>query len=114
MCRCRMGNPKKRSRFICLHCLKEGIGGIQRGGHQREKSHIKDLYCPFCRSEYKHLEVRYCDNFSEMMDKAAELHKQYYGTEGVKKMNRYYIHNKTRHTWGWMESKDDIEVGQTV
>ncbi len=28
-------------------------------------------------------------------------------------MNRYYIHNKTRHTWGWMESKDDIEVGQT-
>lgn len=29
-------------------------------------------------------------------------------------MNRYYIHNKTRHTWGWMESKDDIEVGQTV
>ena len=29
-------------------------------------------------------------------------------------MNRYYVHNKTRHTWGWIESKDDIEVGQTV
>lgn len=29
-------------------------------------------------------------------------------------MNRYYIHNKTRNTWGWMESNNDIEVGQTV
>lgn len=29
-------------------------------------------------------------------------------------MNRYYIHNKTRNTWGWMESNDDIKVGQTV
>lgn len=29
-------------------------------------------------------------------------------------MNRYYIHNKTRNTWGWMESNNDIKVGQTV
>lgn len=29
-------------------------------------------------------------------------------------MNRYYIHNKTRHTWGWMESNEDLEVGQVV
>lgn len=29
-------------------------------------------------------------------------------------MNRYYIHNKTRHKWGWMESDKDLEVGQTV
>lgn len=114
MCRCRMGNPKKRSRFICLHCLREGIGGIQRGGHQREKSHIKDLYCPFCKEETKHLEVRYCDNFLEMMDKGAELHKQYYSTEGEKKMNRYYVYNKTRDTYCLIESSDIMEVGQTV
>lgn len=29
-------------------------------------------------------------------------------------MNRYYIHNKTRHTWGWMESDQELEIGQTV
>ena len=110
-----MGNPKKKSRFICLKCLKEGIGGIQRGGKQREKGHIKTLHCPFCQEETKHLEIRYCDWLAEMMDKAARLHKEYYGTEGENKgMNRYYIHNKTRHTWGWMESNDDIQVGQTV
>ena len=29
-------------------------------------------------------------------------------------MYRYYIHNKTRRTWGWMESGEDIDVGKTV
>ena len=115
MCRCRMGNPKKQSRFICLHCLKEGIGGIQRGGHQREKSHIKTLYCPYCRHKEKHLEVRYCDNFLDMMDKAAKLHEQYYNTEEEKDvMNRYYVHNRTRKTYCLIESNEDMEVGQVV
>ena len=35
MCRCRMGNPKKMSRFICLkHCGENHVlDGLQRGGH---------------------------------------------------------------------------------
>lgn len=43
-----MGNPKRSSKFLCLNCMKinELGSGIQRGGHQREKWHIKDLvYC---------------------------------------------------------------------
>lgn len=29
-------------------------------------------------------------------------------------MNRYYVYNKTRRTYCLIESKDIIEVGQTV
>ena len=82
MGRCRMGNPKKMSRWICLYCMKENhVGdGIQRGGKQREKNHIKDLVCICTKLECttKNLEVRYCDNFQEMMNKAKELRPKYY------------------------------------
>ncbi len=77
-----MGNPKKQSRFICLCCLKENLvgTGIQRG-NQREKGHIKDLMCinKGCDGKTtKNIEVRYCDNYQEMMKKAIDLHKKYY------------------------------------
>lgn len=29
-------------------------------------------------------------------------------------MNRYYVHNKTRKTYCLIETKDIIEVGQTI
>lgn len=81
MCRCRMGNPKKMSRFICIRCLKENVVGqnIQRKS-QREKGHVKDLIC-LCtglQDITKNVEVRYCDNFQEMMIKAENLHKEIY------------------------------------
>ena len=76
-----MGNPKKKSQFICLRCLKiNHLGdGIQRS-QQREKFHIKDLTCMCVNLEEitKNLEVRYCDDFQEMMNKAMELRPKYY------------------------------------
>ena len=83
MCRYRMGNPKRMSRFICLNCLKENMVGIgiQRS-NQREKGHIKDLMCINKGCEgitTKNLEVRFCDDYLEMIDKAYELHNVYYG-----------------------------------
>ena len=77
MCRCRMGNPKKMSRFICLKCLQVGITGIQRKS-QREKYHVKDLFCVYCKQETKHIEVRHCDWIGEVMMRAEELHREYY------------------------------------
>ena len=64
-----MGNPKKQSRFICLkHCGENHIlDGLQRGGHQREKKHIKDAFCIICQETVKNLEVRYCDNYQEII-----------------------------------------------
>ena len=78
-----MENPKRQSRFICCRCLKENLVGlgIQRS-NQREKGHIKDLTCinPGCDGVItKNLEVRYCDSFDEMIKKAEELHREYYG-----------------------------------
>ena len=86
MCRCKMGNPKHMSRFICCRCLIENqVGaGIQRS-NQREKGHIKDLTCINlgCNGMItKNIEVRYCDNFDEMMIKAKRLHIEYYGKVG--------------------------------
>lgn len=45
--KCKNGNPKKASRFICCKHMGENyLGqGIQRGGHQREKFHCKNLFC---------------------------------------------------------------------
>jgi len=31
---------------------------IPRTGKQREKGHVKDLYCPICRRVTSHIEVR--------------------------------------------------------
>ena len=79
MCRCRMGNPKKKSQFICLkHLGINHLGdGIQRG-NQREKGHVKDLYCPVCMEDVKCLEIRHCDWLEEMMNNAEKLHKEIY------------------------------------
>lgn len=71
MCRCRTGNPKRSSRFICLHCLDwkfTYIQGIQRP-NQRELGHIKDNVCTHC-GEVKTMEVRHCDYLPDIMKKA--------------------------------------------
>lgn len=84
MCRYKYGNPKKQSHFICCKCLNENFigAGIQRGGKQREKGHIKDLTCLACNDITKNAEVRYCDDYLEILDKAMELHREYYGKVG--------------------------------
>ena len=71
------GNPKRSSRFICCKCLKENFvgSGIQRA-NQREKGHTKDLFCICCGEITKNTEVRYCDSFNEMMEKAEEYARQ--------------------------------------
>lgn len=78
-----MGNPKRKSRFICLKCLNinEVGDGIQRA-NQREKGHVKDLHCISCGCVTKNIEVRHCDWLEEIKDKAEKLHIKYYGKVG--------------------------------
>ena len=80
----KLGNPKRKSRFICLRCLNENVvgDGIQRE-NQREFGHIKNLYC-LCtglQERTKNLEVRYCDNYPDMLIEAEILSIQYYDEE---------------------------------
>lgn len=77
MCRHNMGNPKNRSRFVCIKCMKLGIEGIQRKS-QREKFHMKDLFCCHCNMKTKHMEIRNCDWLEEIMEYAEEVHKELY------------------------------------
>lgn len=76
MCK-RNGNPKRKSRFYCIRCGREIMDGIQRI-QQREKEHVKDLYCYLCKEEVKAVEVRYCDDEREILDKIPELREKYY------------------------------------
>lgn len=82
MCK-RNGNPKRSSRFICIKHLGENYlgAGIQRGGHQREKFHVKNLYCLHCKSISRCLEIRWCDTYEEVYNKAVELRAKYYPEE---------------------------------
>ena len=45
---------------------------------QREKYHVKDLFCAYCKQETKHIEIRHCDWTDEVMMRAEELHREYY------------------------------------
>ncbi len=76
MCRYKNGNPKKSSKFICLSCGRVIMEGIQRP-KQREKYHIKDLYCVFEGKDSKSVEVRWCDNINEIRKHLPELRREY-------------------------------------
>lgn len=87
MSRCKSGNPKRQSRFICMKCMNENMlaRGIQRK-QQREKFHVKDLTCMLCSgNETKNMEVRYCDDYKEIYEKALEKRENYY-TEDFRKV----------------------------
>lgn len=54
----------------------------------KKKFHIKDLTCLNCDGKIcKCIEVRYCDSFDEVMDKAKELSKIYYSRKNINKEN---------------------------
>lgn len=54
------------STFVCQECGNR-FPLMRNHGKQRERGHIKDLWCPFCRTDRKFIEVRtgdyyVCDN----------------------------------------------------
>ena len=90
MSRYKNGNPKRASRFICMKCMSENqLAGIQRFGHQREKYHVKDLLCinPGCKCTTKNMEIRWCDTYDEIYERAVKERVNYY-PETENKFNR--------------------------
>lgn len=79
MCK-RNGSPQRQSRFICLKCLQlNQVGaGIQRGGRRRNKYHIKDLLCLYCKCETQNIEIRDCDAYEDVYEWAVKVRLQYY------------------------------------
>lgn len=77
--KCKNGNPKKASRFICLCCLDYKttyIPGIQRK-QAREKFHIKDSVCIKC-GNVKTMEVRFNDYLPDIIELAIKEHNKLY------------------------------------
>jgi hypothetical protein len=64
--------------FYCCKCGRKGIS-LPRTGRVREKFHIKDLYCIHCEEVTKHIEIRFCDDELEVLDKLKEVQLEYYG-----------------------------------
>ena len=79
MSRYKNGNPKKSSQFICMKCMNENMlaRGIQRQ-RQRERKHVKDLYCLRCSEITKCIEVRFCDSYDEIFEAAKIKRENYY------------------------------------
>lgn len=92
MSRYKNGNPKHASRFICLKCMQENMlaRGIQRQ-RQRERKHIKDLYCLKCGKVTKCIEVRFCDSYEEIFEVAKIKRENYYIDEYESEVDNYVL-----------------------
>ena len=54
------------SDFICPKCNhKQSLP--RKKGKQREKGHIKNIYCPFCKEKTQHVEIRAFDSELEII-----------------------------------------------
>lgn len=44
--------------FYCVKCGNKGIPIARKTCSQREPGHLKKLYCPYCKAEVNHVEIR--------------------------------------------------------
>ena len=51
------------STFVCPCCNKT-FPIMRSHGKQRERGHIKDIWCPFCKEERKFMEIRRKDYYT--------------------------------------------------
>ena len=58
-------------KFYCLRCGRPGIPLARKMGFQREAFHRKKLYCPFCKLEVNHMEIRTYDEEQEFKENFA-------------------------------------------
>lgn len=68
-----------QNRKVIQECMNENMlaSGIQRQ-RQRERKHIKDLYCLKRREVTKCIEVRFCDSYEEIFEAAKIKRENYY------------------------------------
>ena len=47
-----------QSDFYCTCCGKKGLPVQRRKGQEREKGHLKRLFCIYCNKEVNHVEIK--------------------------------------------------------
>lgn len=46
------------SDMYCCKCANKGITIPRKVNHYKEAGHLKKLYCPYCKQEWNHVEIR--------------------------------------------------------
>ena len=54
----RMRNNYEQSEFYCTRCGHKGLPVQRNKGQQREKGHLKKLYCIYCNDVVNHIECK--------------------------------------------------------
>lgn len=54
--------------FYCLLCGKPGIPLRRKAGFQHGAFHRKKLYCPYCKVEVNHIEIRNLTEKEEFLE----------------------------------------------
>lgn len=52
------------SEFYCCRCGAKGMPVIRKQSKQREKGHLKKLWCIHCKDEVNHVEIRPFDDYN--------------------------------------------------
>lgn len=82
------------STFYCLHCGKQGIPIPRNRGHQREKFHRKRMYCPHCKIDVNHIEIK---NYSEEQQFKENFNKGVYKLEAQESIS--FIEKERKRTY---------------
>ena len=55
--------------FYCLNCGKKSIPLSRKSGHQHARNHRKRLYCPNCKQEINHIEIKNEEDRQQFLEK---------------------------------------------
>lgn len=56
-----MRNNYETHDFYCLNCGQKALPLMRERGHKHKQYHRKRLYCPYCRKDCNHIEIRSYD-----------------------------------------------------
>ena len=74
-----------KSDFYCVFCSNKGIPVIRQNGAQREKGHLKRLFCLYCNKETNHVEIRPFGNYN-LEDFYQEFNHKNFDENGNRKL----------------------------
>ena len=73
------------SDFYCTKCGKKGLLIPRTFGHYREAGHLKKLYCPYCKKEQNHVEIRSFYSGYNLEDFKLEMKYDNFDSQGNRK-----------------------------
>ena len=71
--------------FYCTKCGKKGLSIPRTFGHYREAGHLKKLYCPYCKKEQNHVEIRSFYSNYNLEDFKLEIEYNNFDNQGNRK-----------------------------